>query len=63
MLFKWKELEINVIRNVTIIAGYIGIAISILDFFTPSEKLRKQIKLIFSLVFLIAIASPILKGT
>lgn len=52
----------NLIRNVTIIACYIGIAISILDFLTPSEKLRKQIKLIFSLVFLIAIASPILKG-
>jgi len=52
----------NLIRNITFIACYLGIAISILDIMTPSEKLKKQVRLIFSLVFLIAIATPILKG-
>jgi len=50
------------LRNVTFIACYLGIAISILDIMTPSDKLKKQVRLIFSLVFIVAIATPIIKG-
>lgn len=52
----------NTIRNITLIACYLGIAISILDIMSPSEKLKKQLRFIFALVFIIAIATPILNG-
>ena len=52
----------NTLRNVTFIACYLGIAISMLDIITPSEKLKKQVRFIFSMVLIIAIATPLLKG-
>lgn len=52
----------DTIRNVVFIACFLGIGISMLDIMTPSDKLKKQVRFIFSLVFIIAIATPILKG-
>lgn len=50
------------IRYIIMIACFVGIAISMLDIITPEDKLKKQIRLIFSLVFIITIMSPIVKG-
>lgn len=50
------------LRSITLIACFLGIAISMFDIVTPSEKLKKQIRFIFSLVFIIAIITPILNG-
>lgn len=50
------------IRSITFIACFLGIAIAMLDIVTPSEKTKKQVRLIFSLVFLIGIITPIMKA-
>ncbi len=50
------------LRSLTFIACYLGIAISMLDIITPCDKLKKQIRFIFSMVFIIAIATPLLDG-
>lgn len=52
----------STLKAITFIACFLGIAISMLDIITPSEKLRKQIRFIFSLVFIIAITSSILNS-
>lgn len=52
----------DTLKAVTLIACFLGIAISMLDIITPSEKLKKQIRFIFSLVFIIAITSSILNS-
>ena len=49
-------------RNITFIACFISIAISMFDIITPEGKFKKQIRLIFSLVFIVAIINPILNG-
>lgn len=52
----------NAVRSITAIACFVGIAISMLDIIRPSERLKKQVRFIFSLVFLIAVLSGILKN-
>ncbi len=52
----------DTLKAITLIACFLGIAISMLDIITPSEKLKKQIRFIFSLVFIIAITSSILNS-
>lgn len=49
-------------RNITFIACFISIAMSMLDMITPEGKFKKQVRLIFALVFIIAIVNPILHG-
>ena len=50
------------LRNIVIIATFLGIAISMLDIISSGEKLKKQMRFIFSLVFMIAIISSILNS-
>ncbi len=50
------------LRSISLIACFVGIAISMLDIMNYSQKLKKQITLVFSMVFLISILSPIVKG-
>lgn len=52
----------EVFRNITFIACFISIAISMFDMITPEGKFKKQIRLIFALVFIIAIMNPLLHG-
>lgn len=52
----------NSIRAITLVACFIGIAIAMLDIVRPSDRLKKQIRLIFSLVFLVAVLSGIMKS-
>ncbi len=52
----------DTLKAITFIACFLGIAISMLDIITPSDKLKKQIRFIFSLVFIIAITSSILNS-
>ena len=47
----------DTIKGITFMACFLGIAISMLDIVTPSDKLRKQVRFIFSLVFVIAITT------
>lgn len=50
----------NTVRNITFIACGISIVISMLDIITPEGKFKKQIRLIFAIVFIICIINPIL---
>lgn len=52
----------DAIKGITFMACFLGIAISMLDIVTPSDKLKKQIRFIFSLVFIIAITTAILNS-
>lgn len=52
----------DTIKGITFMACFLGIAISMLDIVTPSDKLRKQVRFIFSLVFVIAITTAILNS-
>jgi len=52
----------EVFRAISRIACFIGIVIAIMDALYPSEKFAKQIKMIFSLIFLLCIAEPIASG-
>ncbi len=49
-------------RLITLTAGFISIVISIFEGIYPSEKYCKQIKLIFSLIFVLCIVSPFVDG-
>lgn len=49
----------NTIKLMVGTACFIGIAISIADAIKPSEKFNNQIRMIFSLVFLLSILTPI----
>lgn len=50
------------IRSIVLIACLLSIAISILDMLYPSKKFEQQVRFIFSLVFLIGLATPFLTG-
>lgn len=52
----------DLVYKIALIACFLGITISILDIITPSEKLNKQLRYIFSLVFIISIATPLMKS-
>ncbi len=49
-------------RGIVLIACLSSIAISMFDIITPEGKFKKQVRLIFSLVFLITIITPIMKN-
>lgn len=50
------------IKTLSMTVCFVGIAITMLDLITPGEKLKKQVKLIYSLVILIIVATPIIRG-
>lgn len=49
-------------RNITFIACLISIVISMFDIITLEGKFKKQVRLIFALVFVISVINPILHG-
>ena len=49
-------------RMISATACFLGISITVFSRLYPSEKFEKQMKTIFSLVFLISILTPILNG-
>ena len=51
----------EVFRLVSQIACFIGIIVAIMDSLYPSDKFQKQIKLIFSVVFILSVTTPLLK--
>ncbi len=52
----------NTLSSITIIASFLGIAISMLDIVASGERLQKQVRFIFSLVFIIAVTSSIINS-
>ena len=50
-------------RMISATSCFLGIVITIFNKMYPSEKFEKQMKTIFSLVFLISILTPILNGS
>ena len=52
----------NTIKMMIGTACFIGIAISIADMIKPSEKFNKQIRMIFSLTFVLSILTPIVSS-
>jgi hypothetical protein len=57
-----NEEYMEAFRAVSRIACFVGIVIAIMDALYPNEKFAKQIKIIFSLIFLLCIAKPIASG-
>lgn len=49
-------------RAIAFAACFLGIVITIFNSLYPSEKFNKQIKTIFSLIFILSIAKPIAAG-
>lgn len=49
-------------RMISAMACFLGIVITVFSRLYPSEKFAKQMKTIFSLVFLISVATPLLNG-
>lgn len=49
-------------RSISITACFLSIVITIFNTLYPSEKFNKQIKIIFSLIFLLCIIKPITDG-
>lgn len=49
-------------RAIAVAACFLGIVITIFNSLYPSEKFAKQIKTIFSLIFILSIAKPIAAG-
>ena len=52
----------DVFRMITRTACYLAVASAILDSLYPNERFGKQMKLLFSLVFMIIVATPFAKG-
>ena len=48
------------LRIIAFLACFLSVAISMLDIIRPDGKFKKQVRLIFSLVFLISIITPIM---
>ena len=46
-------------KLVTLIAGFVSVLLAIFDSVFPSEKYNKQLRLIFSMVFILSIVTPI----
>ena len=49
-------------RLIAMTACFLGIVITIFNSLYPSEKFSKQVKIIFSLIFILSIAKPIAAG-
>lgn len=52
----------DVFRYITLTAGLISIIIAVFESVIPSEKYSKQLRLIFSLILILSIASPFIQG-
>ena len=52
----------DAIQKIVLIACLLSIAIMIFDIMYPNDKLHKQVKLIFSLIFILGIFTPIISG-
>jgi len=52
----------EIFRMISATACFLGIVITVFSRMYPSEKFEKQMKTIFSLIFLISILTPILNG-
>ncbi|MBP1560494.1 MAG: stage III sporulation protein AF [Oscillospiraceae bacterium] len=52
----------DIFKGVALTSCFLGMAITIFDALYPSEKLEKQVKIIFSLIFLISITKPFFGG-
>lgn len=50
------------IKNIVLCLCLVGIAISVLDLIAPGEKLKKQLRLLFSGVFILVMLSPFVNG-
>ena len=53
----------DTLSKIVLIACILAIAISILNTLYPSKKFEKQVHLIFSLIFLIGVLTPIVTGS
>lgn len=49
-------------RTISLTACFLGIVITIFNSLYPSEKFAKQVKVIFSLIFILSIIKPIAAG-
>ncbi len=49
-------------RMISVSACFLGIVITMFDSLCPSDKSEKQLKVIFSLIFLLSILTPVLNG-
>ena len=49
-------------RLIAMTACFLGIVITIFNSLYPSEKFSKQVKIIFSLIFILSIAKPVAAG-
>lgn len=52
----------SVFSSVIGLACFVSLAISLVDMICPEKKFEKQLKVIFSLLFVISVATPFLKG-
>lgn len=50
------------VKSLTMTICFVGIAITMLDIITPGEKLKKQMRVVYSLVILLTVATPIMRG-
>lgn len=49
-------------RAIALAACFLGIVITVFNSLYPSERFNKQIKTIFSLIFILSVAKPIVSG-
>ncbi len=49
-------------KMITLSAGFISIILTIFESIYPAEKFKKQMKLIFALIFILCIVTPFVKG-
>lgn len=56
-------INIDSVRKLILIACLLAIAISITDMLYPAKKFSKQMRLLFSLTFVIGIITPIITGS
>ncbi|MEG0615343.1 MAG: stage III sporulation protein AF [Oscillospiraceae bacterium] len=50
------------IKKIVLISSLLAIGISILDMLYPNKKFTKQLRIVFSLIFIIGIFSPLVAG-
>jgi hypothetical protein len=50
-------------RTAAGVACFIGIVIALIDALSPSDKFKKQLKVMFALIFMLAVITPIADGS
>ena len=53
----------DAVRKIILVACFLAIALSLLDILYPSQRFKKQVHLIFSLVFVIGLLMPFFSGS